>query len=42
MFWPVRKSKNARWVAADALRELTGDAVQERFRAKAARKCRSD
>ena len=27
-------SRSARWIAADALRELTGDAVQRRLRAK--------
>jgi 3-methyladenine DNA glycosylase AlkD len=31
----ARGTKAARWVAADALRELTGDAVQERLRSKA-------
>jgi len=29
-------SRSARWIARDALRELTGDAVQERLRKKAA------
>lgn len=29
-----RGSKSARWIAADALRELTSDAVQKRLRAK--------
>jgi 3-methyladenine DNA glycosylase AlkD len=29
-----RGTKAARWIAADALRELTGDAVQERLRRK--------
>ena len=29
-----RESKAARWIAADALRELRGDAVQERLRRK--------
>ncbi|MBI1800506.1 MAG: DNA alkylation repair protein, partial [Chloroflexi bacterium] len=30
-------SKAARWVAADALRELTGESVQQRLAARAAR-----
>lgn len=30
-------SRSARWIAADALRELTGDAVQGRLRAKTAK-----
>jgi 3-methyladenine DNA glycosylase AlkD len=32
-----RGTKAARWIAADALRELTGEAVQERLRSKSAK-----
>jgi len=37
----AQESKSARWIAADALWELTGDAVQERLRTRAARRCKS-
>ncbi len=36
----TQNSKSARWIAAAALRELTGDAVQERLRTRAARRCK--
>ena len=40
LFWSVAReiqqlnAKSARWIAADAMRELTGEAVQKRLSAK--------